>query len=53
MACEETITSLIDSMWVIKQCILDSRFLIGGGAIEIELYKYLIDFLPKSKGIER
>jgi chaperonin GroEL (HSP60 family) len=53
MACEETITSLIDSMWVVRDCLLDNRLVIGGGATEVELYRSTMQFASQQNGIER
>ena len=53
MACEETITSLIDSMWVIRDSLLDNRIVIGGGATEIELYRFCMKYATERNGIER
>eukprot|EP01112_Ceratiomyxa_fruticulosa_P017097 TRINITY_DN5265_c0_g1_i1.p1 TRINITY_DN5265_c0_g1~~TRINITY_DN5265_c0_g1_i1.p1 ORF type:complete len:322 (+),score=51.30 TRINITY_DN5265_c0_g1_i1:714-1679(+) len=43
MACEEAITSINDSIQIVYNCLLDSRLIIGGGALELQLYSQILE----------
>ncbi len=53
MACEETITSLHDALCVVRNCLLDNRIVIGGGATEVDLYTSCMQFASSWKGVEQ
>jgi chaperonin GroEL (HSP60 family) len=53
MACEETITSLYDSLWVVRDCLIDNRIVVGGGATEVELHRNCMKYAMECKGLEQ
>lgn len=53
MACNEAITALNDCICVVRNCIIDDRILVGGGSVEIELHRKILEKVVHISGVEQ